>query len=46
MVDIILFYCDRMQGFFGLGSHVKELIGFLKKQPNMNITLVLTEYCK
>ena len=43
MTNLLLFYCDRMQGFFGLGAHINELITYFKDQRDINITVILTE---
>lgn len=43
MINLVLFYCDRMQGFFGLGAHIQELVNFFKKQPDIHITIIFTE---
>lgn len=43
MTNLVLFYCDRMQGFFGLGAHIEELLKYFKKQPDIHITIIFTE---
>lgn len=43
MTNLVLFYCDRMQGFFGLGAHIEELLKYFRKQEDICITLILTE---
>jgi glycosyltransferase involved in cell wall biosynthesis len=43
MINLVLFYCERMQGFFGLGAHIEELVNYFKKQANIHITIVFTE---
>jgi glycosyltransferase involved in cell wall biosynthesis len=43
MTNLVLFYCDRMQGFFGLGTHVHELVSYFKKQKDIRVTIVFTE---
>lgn len=43
MVNLVLFYCDRMRGFFGLGAHVEELLTYFRKQRDIQITIIYTE---
>lgn len=43
ITNLVLFYCDRMQGFFGLGTHMAELVNYLKEDPAVKITIVFTE---
>ncbi|MGO4294006.1 glycosyltransferase [Chitinophaga sp. RAB17] len=42
-INLVLFYCDRMQGFFGIGTHMFELVNYLKHSSDINITIVFTE---
>ncbi|MBS0030248.1 glycosyltransferase [Chitinophaga sp. 22321] len=42
-INLVLFYCDRMQGFFGIGTHMFELLNYLKLSPDISITIVFTE---
>ncbi|KQB99420.1 glycosyltransferase [Pedobacter sp. Hv1] len=42
MTNLILFSADKMQGFFGLGSHMEELINYFRKKEDIYITIVFT----
>ncbi len=43
MMTIVLLYCDNRTGHFGMGSHIYNVLHYLKQVPDMKITIVKTD---
>lgn len=42
-INVVLFYCQLRTGHFGAGTHINQLLPFLKQQADMQVTVIKTD---